>query len=141
MPEPLTGYITSWQANISSLSSQCWQLGNALGGAATWVGAQNWAYAKIYLEAASGFAHEMAHILKFEGDDVYDNMYDTLHYIDENIGGGVELDMEAILAAIWNGDVLRWFLFINFIDSMRAGIWNIEIYDTHLADWYRHFST
>jgi len=57
----------------------------------------------------------------------------------KNWTGGV--DMDAILNAMWDGDLLRWFHFINYIDSMRAGIWNIEIYDTHLADWYRHFST
>jgi len=50
------------------------------------------------------------------------------------------VNMDAILKAMWDGDLLRWFHFINFIDSMRAGIWNIEIYETHLADWYRHFS-
>jgi len=50
------------------------------------------------------------------------------------------VDMDAILEAIWNSDKLRWFYFINYIDAMRAGIWNMEIYETHLADMYRHFS-
>ncbi len=54
---------------------------------------------------------------------------------------GAEVTMDAILNAIWNSDKLRWFHFINYIDSMRAGIWNTEIYGEHLAEWYRHFST
>jgi len=52
-----------------------------------------------------------------------------------------ELTMDKILDVIWESDKLRWFHFINYIDSMRAGIWNTEIYDKHLEDWYRHFST
>ena len=48
--------------------------------------------------------------------------------------------MDSILDAMWDSDKLRNFHFINYIDSMRAGIWNTEIYETHLADWYRHFS-
>jgi len=50
------------------------------------------------------------------------------------------IDMDTILDAIWNSDKLRWFHFINYIDAMRGGIWNTEIYETHLAEWYRHFS-
>lgn len=52
-----------------------------------------------------------------------------------------ELSMDAILETIYDSDKLRWFHFINYIDAMRAGIWNTEIYETHLAEWYRHFST
>jgi len=48
--------------------------------------------------------------------------------------------MEAILNAMWDSDKLRNFHFINYIDAMRGGIWNTEIYETHLAEWYRHFS-
>lgn len=57
------------------------------------------------------------------------------------MGGGAEVDMDAMLLAMWDSDKLRWFHFINYIDSMRAGIWNTEIYESHLQDWFRHFST
>lgn len=53
---------------------------------------------------------------------------------------GDDLTMDKILDTIWESDKLRWFHFINYIDSMRAGIWNIEIYEKHLEEWYRHFS-
>jgi len=143
MPAPLTGYITAWQAKYTQISADCWQLGNALLGAATYIAAQNWNYAAMYLEAAGESAHEVAHHFKFEGDDVYAKMYDAMHWVDENIGGDAveyELTMDKMLDAIWDSDKLRNFHFINYIDAMRASIWNVEIYETHLADWYRHFS-
>lgn len=69
-----------------------------------------------------------------------------LDYINDNAFNGVPPDpyvltMDKILNVIWESDKLRWFHFINYIDSMRAGIWNTEIYEKHLEDWYRHFST
>lgn len=66
------------------------------------------------------------------------NKYALPYYLEEYAGG--DIDMEKILDAMWESDKLRSFHFINFIDAMRAGIWNIEIYETHLAEWYRHFS-
>jgi hypothetical protein len=69
--------------------------------------------------------------------------YDILHYIDENLNGGgppYELTMDKILEAMWDTDRLRSFLFINYVDAMRAGIWNTEIYESHLTEWYTHFS-
>lgn len=60
------------------------------------------------------------------------------------VGGGevdpYVLDMDKILTAMWDSDKLRSFHFINYIDAMRASIWNVEIYETHLEEWYRHFS-
>ena len=64
----------------------------------------------------------------------------SLLEINNLLGDTGEIDMDAILDAIWNSDKLRWFHFINYIDAMRGGIWNTEIYETHLAEWYRHFS-
>jgi len=65
---------------------------------------------------------------------------DSLQAQIDAVGEPSEVTMDAILNAMWNSDRLRWFHFINYIDAMRAGIWNVEIYETHLADWYRHFS-
>jgi len=66
--------------------------------------------------------------------------YDILHYIDLNLGSGYTLTLQKMLDAIWAGNKLESFHFINYIDAMRASIWNVEIYETHLAEWYRHFS-
>jgi len=65
------------------------------------------------------------------------------YYLRNCVGGGgdpYELTMDKINEAMWGTDKLRSFLFINYIDAMRASIWNVEIYETHLAEWYRHFS-
>lgn len=69
--------------------------------------------------------------------------YDILHYIDDNLNGGAppyELTMQKILDAMWDTDKLRTFHFINYLDAMRASIWNVEVYESHLTDWYLHFS-
>jgi len=85
----------------------------------------------------------MAHEFKFESAGVWTNMYNAMHYVDENIGGDAEeyeLTMDKILETMWDSDKLRNFHFINYIDAMRASIWNTEIYEVHLTEWYRHFS-
>jgi len=65
---------------------------------------------------------------------------DSLQAQVDALGAPTELTMDAILDTVYNSDKLHWFHFINYIDSMRAGIWNLEIYETHLAEMYRHFS-
>jgi len=65
------------------------------------------------------------------------------YYLRNCIGDGAEpyeLSMDKILDAMWDTDRLRSFHFINYIDAMRAGIWNDSIYEIHLLEWYRHFS-
>lgn len=68
--------------------------------------------------------------------------YESIYWAGQGDGAPeYELTMDKILTAIWETDKLRSFHFINYIDAMRASIWNIEIYETHLEEWYRHFST
>ncbi len=69
------------------------------------------------------------------------HLYESIYWAAQSGNGDPYiLTMDKILDTIWESDKLRWFHFINYIDAMRAGIWNTEIYETHLADWYRHFS-
>lgn len=140
MPEPLTSFVDAWRAKYYDIGPDLWMLGNSLKGAAIYIAAQNWNFAALYLDSAGDDAHVISRHFSVDADSVYFAMYNTLHWIDDNMGGDVTLDMDAILQAMWDGDLLRWFHFINYIDSMRAGIWNIEVYDTHLQEWYRHFS-
>lgn len=144
MPEPLTTYIANWQAcylnfwsEFNNLYNDCYNLGTQLAAE----GNPN----------SSQSAFNMAvHILNFRNyyasgsTTLYGRMFKTMDWIDTNWPSGAaeyDLTLEKMLTAIWESDSLRWFHFINYIDSMRAGIWNLEIYDTHLAEWYRHFST
>lgn len=141
MPEPLTSYVTTWQTKYQLLGSDLWMMGNALKSAGIFLNSHNYVFAALYLDAAGDSAHEVSRHFSVDADSIYYAMYDTLHWIDGNIGDGAELTLDAILDAIWNSDKLRWFHFINYIDAMRGGIYNTEIYETHLQDWFRHFST
>lgn len=144
MPYPLTTYVTKWRANYSTLASKYWVMGTGLHLAADAILAQNWSNAHDYLESAAQNCWDASRVFRYGTDPLYDVAYNALHWIDLNWpsnGEEYELTIEKMLTAMWDGDLLRWFHFVNYIDSMRAGIWNIEIYDTHLAEWYRHFST
>lgn len=140
MPEPLTSYIAAWRAKYWEVGPDLWQLGNSLKGAAIYIDAENWGFAALYLDSAGDDAHVISRHFSVDLDSIYYAMYETLSWIDSNIGGGGEVDMDAILAAMWDTDKLRSFHFINYIDAMRASIWNTEIYESHLTDWYIHFA-
>ncbi|GAI67645.1 unnamed protein product [marine sediment metagenome] len=71
--------------------------------------------------------------------DTVSDQYAQPYYLEKYAGGDVTMDK--IIAAMWETDKLRSFHFINYIDAMRASVWNVEIYETHLAEWYRHFTT
>lgn len=140
MPEPLTSYIAAWRAKYNDIGPDLWMLGNSLKSAGIFLSAHNYNFAGMYLDAAGDSAHEVSRHFSVDADSIYYAMYDTLHWIDNNIGGNGGVDMDAILEAMWDTDKLRSFQFINFIDAMRASIWNVEIYESHLTEWYIHFS-
>lgn len=144
MPAPLTGYINTWRGNYSDISNALWSMGSYLKNAGDALAVSNFPAAGANLVNAQGAAHTAALYFNMGADNMYDNMYAAMDWINDNWpsnGAEFELTIDKILEAIWDGDLLRWFHFINYIDSMRAGIWNVEIYETHLQDWYRHFST
>lgn len=80
---------------------------------------------------------ELHSCLLQEHDTEFDK-YALPYYLEEYAGG--DITMEKILDAMWDSDKLRNFHFINWIDAMRAGIWNTQIKESHLVDWYKHFS-
>lgn len=49
------------------------------------------------------------------------------------------LTMQNIIETMWNANPLETFYFINYIDGMRASIWNISIFEEHLENIYTHF--
>lgn len=55
-------------------------------------------------------------------------------------GGDGELTMSMLLNALWKSDSLETFFYVNYIDAMRASIWNKEISAEKLHELYRHFS-
>jgi len=69
------------------------------------------------------------------------HLYESIYWAAQSgAGDPYVLDMEKILNAMWDSDKLRSFHFINYIDAMRASIWNTEIFEIHLEEWYIHFS-
>lgn len=147
MPDALQTFITNGYNDGAQAGSHLLLARNNLYYAGDSIAAENWADAKTKLYVA---ADELGYVARYLlQDDVFykglrRDWKDALQWINDNWptgGDPYELTMDKILEAVWDGDLLRWFHFINYIDSMRAGIWNIEIYETHLADWYRHFST
>lgn len=143
MPYPLSAYISSWRGHYVTVSNNLWSMGSYLKNAATALELEFFDTAATNLDSAGERAHDTALIFNLGATNIHDDMYTAMDWINDNWpsdGVAYELTLDKILEAIWDSDKLRWFHFINYIDSMRAGIWNVEIYDTHLADWYRHFS-
>ena len=69
-------------------------------------------------------------------------LINTLQWINDNWPEGVEyeLTMAKIMDAVWLSSPLETFFFVNYIDAMRAAIWNKEISEEKLHELYRHFS-
>lgn len=139
MPTPLTGYINAWRSNYTTVSNNLWSAGTYLKNAGDALKISQFVQAGNNLVNAQGSLHNAALAFSLGGDNIYDDMYAAMHWIDDNIGDAEPLTMDAILDAIWLSDKTQSFVFINDIDAMRAAIWNMEIYEGSLAEWYRHF--
>lgn len=143
MPYPLSSYINNWRSDYVDVSNTLWASGSYLKNAATALNLEMFGVAASNLNDAGERLHDAALSFNIGSSNIHDNMYTAMDWINDNWpsnGEAYELDMDKILDAIWDSDKLRWFHFINYIDSMRAGIWNVQIYEKHLEDWYRHFS-
>ncbi len=143
MPFPLSSYISSWRQGYSDIANTLWSLGSYLQNAGNALKVHNYSMAGTNLVNAQTAAHATAMYFNMGANNMYDDMYAAMDWINDNWPSGGEpyvLDMDKILAAMWDSDKLRNFHFINYIDAMRASIWNTEIYEAHLAEWYRHFS-
>lgn len=144
MPEPFDTYrIAIWVA-LNELSAGMNNWRGEFVNLGAQIAAQNWPAAQascntLCNEFSSDVRAKLCDSGGFKG-----KLNTALVWLGDNVGGAAdpyELTMDKILDTIWESDKLRWFHFINYIDSMRAGIWNVEIYDKHLEEWYRHFST
>ena len=144
MPEPLTGYIESLNDYVAGIGDYLWDdIGDCLSSLHDSLSAEGCPNSgDICLSMKYDFD-----LLKLWygsiGGAYRNSLIGVFNWIDDNWptdGDEYELTMDKILAAMWDSDRLRNFLFINYIDAMRAGIWNTEIYEKHLIEWYRHFS-
>lgn len=145
MPQPLTADIISFHQASYLYSTYLQNLRNDMLDLATQLTAEGCPNSANSASNMAVHIWEMRNHFAYGANSVRYWLVKCLQYIDGNAFDGVtpdpyELTMDKILTTIWDSDKLRWFHFINYIDSMRAGIWNVEIYDKHLEEWYRHFS-
>ncbi len=122
MPEPLTSYITTWRDLYQTISADIWTAGNALKQAGAFLKLGDDSTAGDYLDAAGDQLHVVSNEFHGNTDSLYNDMYDALHWIDDNIGGGV--DMDAIINAMLQANFNQLEKFIGIVDAYRVALWN-----------------
>lgn len=124
MPEPLTTYVTNWRtcylnlwSEFNNLYNDCYNLGTQL----NTEGNPN----------SSQSAYNMAtHILNIRNyfasgsDTLYGRMYTAMNWVDNNIGGGGEVTMDAILSVMITSSFEDLQKFIGIVDAYRVALWN-----------------
>lgn len=124
MPEPLTSYIVTLWGGFNSLNAlmNTWRqlftnLGNQIASEA-WPAAQ-----QACFDLGNAFypdvAYPLCHSSGIKGD-----LYDCLHWIDDNIGGGGEVTMDTILTAMVSANFDELQKFVGVVDAYRVAIWN-----------------
>jgi len=145
MPVDLENLIDAGYADGGLAMSNMNDARNSIFDASVHIGDQNWAAAEAALYACS---ESLGYFLRYayQDDVFYESMRrdwkDALYWINDNWpsdGDPYVLTMQKILNTMWESNKLESFHFINYIDAMRASIWNISIFEEHLHDWYRHF--
>jgi len=124
MPAPLTAYIASWRQDHSLVADNLWSLGSYLNNAGTALQLHNYAAAGANLINAKNSAHAASQAFKLGGDNMYDDMFAAMGWIDDNIGGGGGVDMDGILTAMITAEFTELQKFIGLVDAYRVAIWN-----------------
>jgi len=123
MPQPLTGYITKWRADYSTLAGLLWSAGAGLKNAADAIRIQQWQTAHDHLDGAGQNILNASQVFRYGTDPLYDVAYNALHWIDLNIGGG-GVDMDSILTAMITAKFSELEKFIGIVDAYRVALWN-----------------
>lgn len=146
MPTALKNFIDWGYADGGAAFSHLLNARNHLYFAGDSIAAQDWADAKDELYgAADDFGRFGKYLLQ---DDIwYESLRrdwrDALYWINDNWPSDDKkyvLTMKKIMDEIWESTPLETFFFINYIDAMRAAIWNKSISAEKLHELYRHFS-
>lgn len=72
----------------------------------------------------------------------YTTSFDYVYWGNVHIGlynRAGPVTMQKILETMWESTPLETFFFVNYIDGMRAAIWNKEIQQERLEEIYSHF--
>lgn len=136
-------YLSNLLTNYGELGADLYNMAGKLNSLGNYIAAENWAYAGSAAQGAANYCYDASTDLGYTYDSVRKWSYELFDWIRDNWpsdGAEYELTMAKILDAMWDSDKLRSFHFVNYIDAMRAGIWNTQISEQHLVEWYRHFS-
>ncbi|MBA7700806.1 hypothetical protein ES703_109530 [subsurface metagenome] len=137
----LYGHMVDLAAKYSELSASIYNMGGKLDSAGYYIGIQNWASAEAQLEAAKNYARDAADEIYKVGSSIHYWTWKAFESINDfEFPEAEPLTMEALLDLLWKSTKLETYFFVNYIDSMRASIWNIKIDPSRLDELYRHFT-
>jgi len=142
MPEPLTSTLNTWRDTYGYIYADMAAAAQYFYDAGDFAESEYWPGVASSLRNAAIYMERAAKHFKTGEPDLYTTMYSSMHWIDNNWpsnGNGYELTMQKIIDTMWESNPLEAFFFVNYIDGMRASIWNLEIQETHLRDIYTHF--
>lgn len=137
MPEPLTQHILDWRAVYGHIYSALFNLHNHLHYAADQCEAENWAGLAISLDNCAGYAEDAAFHFKAGSPNLWTEMYDCMHWIDDNWPEVVEppeVTMSAILAAMDKALPHQPLLFVAYVEAYYASAWDATFDERYFAD-------
>lgn len=124
MPEPLTSYILEWRTCYLQLNSEFNNLYNDT------IDLKNQLTAEGNPNSGNAANNMAVHIWNIknwfmgQARSLRNVMYDSMHYVDLNIGGGAAVDMDAIINAMLAADFDELQKFIGIVDAYRLALWN-----------------
>lgn len=140
MPEPFTTYKANVAAAWLYLNSDFNNLYNDMADMSTQLAAESWAGASL---AASNMAVHLWDIkMHFSGGtpSMRITFAYCLNWIDDNWpDGDGEIDMSAILNALWDAKPWQTLLFIPMVDAMRGSIQEKTVTSQWMSEALRHF--
>jgi len=143
MPAQLDTRNSALWAGYNTLGSRILTLRNYCYALATQIGDENFTAAETVLNNMGDYWGSYVKPALCDSGGIKGLTYSPLDWISDNWptdGDEYELTMQKMLDEIWDATPLEIFFFINYIDAMRAAIWNKEISEEKLHELYRHFS-
>ena len=68
-------------------------------------------------------------------------MYDSMHYVDDNLNGVADVNMDSILTAMITAEFDQLQKFIGLVDAYRVAVWNAPFNADFYAALARGFQT
>ena len=144
MPTALENFIDWGYSDGGTALAYLSSARNHLYYAADSIEAEDWIAAKGHLyDSADDFGLFDKYLLQ---DDVFykglrKDWRDALYYINDNavFNGAAEIDMNAILDAMWASADWQTLVFISYVDAMRGSVSEKTVTEQSMANYLRHF--